>query len=72
VPDAATAVKIAEAVLIPIYGEKQITSEKPLVATLHNGIWTVVGTLPPDVEGGVALVEISRRDARILRMTHGQ
>ena len=30
VPNAETAVKIAEAVLIPIYGEKQVVAERPL------------------------------------------
>jgi len=39
VPDAKTAVAIAEAVLIPIYGKEQINSEKPLKANLKDGIW---------------------------------
>src|ERR1700691_5039173 len=45
VPDPKTAVKIAEAVLIPVYGEKQIESEQPFKAVLENGVWTVDGTL---------------------------
>jgi NTF2 fold immunity protein len=36
VPDAKTAIAIAEAVLIPVYGEKQIAAEQPLHATLKN------------------------------------
>jgi len=32
VPDSASAIQIGEAVLIPIYGKKQIESEKPFTA----------------------------------------
>ncbi len=79
VPDSATAVKIAEAVLIPVYGNKQIESERPFTAKLRNGVWTVSGTLrcpdgkagtTTDCDGGVAVVRISKVDSRILSMTH--
>jgi hypothetical protein len=79
VPDAETAVKIAEAVLIPVYGEKQIASERPFSAKLEGDAWTVSGTLRcPDGKGGmttmcvggVAVVKISKVDARILSMIH--
>jgi len=79
VPDEATAVKIAEAVLIPVYGAKQIDSERPFTATLKKGVWTVAGTLrcpdgkggfSTDCDGGVATVQISKEDARILSMVH--
>ncbi len=46
VPNAETAVKIAEAVLIPVYGKKRIASEEPFHAKLKNGEWHVTGTLP--------------------------
>lgn len=36
VPDQVTAVKIAEAVLIPIYSEKTTADEKPLKAELKG------------------------------------
>jgi len=81
VPDSETAVKIAEAVLAPVYGEKQIESERPFTATLKNGVWTITGTLRcPDgkggtttsCDGGVAEVQISKNDARILYMLHGE
>jgi hypothetical protein len=45
VPDKETAIAIARAVLIPIYGAKQIESEEPLLAHLESGVWTVEGTL---------------------------
>ena len=71
VSDAATAIKIAEAVLIPIYGEKIIDEEKPLKAELKDGIWTVEGTLH-SARGGVAVIEISKDDGTILRASHGK
>jgi len=79
VPDEATAVKIAEAVLIPVYGANKIESERPFTAKLKKGVWTVAGTLrcsdgkggfTTDCVGGVATVQISKRDARILSMIH--
>jgi NTF2 fold immunity protein len=81
VPDSVTAVRIAEAVLIPVYGEKQIESERPFTATLKHGVWTITGTLHcPDgkggitesCDGGVAEVRMSLGDARILYMLHGK
>jgi NTF2 fold immunity protein len=73
VPDAATAIKIAVAVWVPIYGQKQIDSEKPYVATLKGDVWTVVGTFhcEGNCVGGVALIEISKRDGTILKVIHG-
>jgi hypothetical protein len=75
VPDEKTAVRVAEAVLVPIYGEEQVTSERPFVATLNEkgDKWTVYGTLPVQYnKGGVATVEIVKADGRIVRVTHGK
>ena len=79
VPNATTATKIAEAVLIPVYGEEKINSEKPLKAELKSGVWTVSGTLrcpdghggtTTDCVGGTATVKIAKDDGRILFMIH--
>lgn len=71
-----TAVQIAEAVLVPIYGKETIEKEKPLIATLSGDVWTVSGTLHNGFfvkkNGGVALIEISKIDGKILRVTHGK
>jgi hypothetical protein len=73
VPDAVTAMRIAEAVWIPIYGEAHIAAQKPFKATLKGDVWTVTGKdLPPQTLGGVAEADISKRDGRILRVIHGQ
>jgi hypothetical protein len=53
VPSSDTAVQIAEAVLIPVYGKNKIESERPFTAELKDGVWTVSGTLHcPDGKGG--------------------
>ncbi len=72
VPDEQTAMRIAEAIWSPIYGEEKIQREKPFVATLRDGVWTVEGSLPKGWAGGVALAEISKKDGRILRVSHGK
>jgi hypothetical protein len=72
VPDSETAIRIAEAVWIPIYGDKLIAGEKPFKASLEGETWTVTGSLADGHVGGTAIAEISRRDGRILRVTHEQ
>lgn len=72
VPDAGTAIKIAVAVWEPIYGQEQISQQKPYTAVLVNGTWIVEGTLPKLTLGGVAVAEIAKDDGRILRVSHGK
>ena len=73
VPDEATAIRIAEALLFPVYGADQIKREEPFRVTLQDDIWTIEGkTLPRDVVGGVVFLQISKTDARVVRMTHGK
>lgn len=83
VPNSETAIAIAEAVLIPVYGKKQVESERPFTAHRKDDVWTVTGTLycgdrkaqpnnPPMCLGGVAMVEISKVDGHIISMGHGR
>jgi NTF2 fold immunity protein len=75
VPDKTTALRIAEAVLDPIYGEDRIKAEGPLEAKLNDAgdTWIVWGHLPkPANKGGAAYIEISKADGHILRVTHGK
>ena len=74
VPDKQTAIRIAEAVWIPIYGRARVQMQKPFLASLAGGVWTVSGTVKrvkgrPFV-GGVAYIEIAKSDGRVLRVTH--
>lgn len=69
VPDKETAIKIAEAVLLPIYGKK-IYKQRPFVARLKtSNVWAVEGTLHT-TKGGVAYIEIQKKDAKILKIYH--
>ncbi len=70
VPDSATAVRIAVAVWIPIYGAQQIRTEEPFKASLKDSVWTVTGTLSKGQLGGTAVAKIGQRDGRILFVTH--
>jgi hypothetical protein len=72
VPRAEVAIRIAEAVLIPIYGEQNIRGQMPLTAVLEGDVWIVTGTLPPDTAGGVARIEIRKRDGQIIHLSHGR
>ncbi len=72
VPDQETAIRIAVAVWIPIYGKDQIEEKKPYKAILENGIWYVRGSLPEGWFGGVAEAEIHKESGCIIRISHGQ
>ncbi|WP_410498234.1 YbbC/YhhH family protein [Chitinibacter sp. S2-10] len=72
VPDKRTAINVAEAILSTIYGVSIIKSERPFNASLKNGVWTVVGTLPEDAKGGVAEIEISKSTGEVFRVSHGK
>ncbi|MBX7170889.1 MAG: YbbC/YhhH family protein [Pyrinomonadaceae bacterium] len=72
VPDEKTAIEIALKVWIPIYGKETIANEKPYHAILKNGVWTVSGSLPEDWDGGVASVQITQKDGKILKIIHGK
>ena len=72
VPDEETALKIAGAVLLPIYGKETLGQEQPFKAVLVENIWHVSGHLPEGWRGGVAEIEINKTDGKILRVSHGK
>ncbi|HEU4881016.1 MAG TPA: NTF2 fold immunity protein [Longimicrobium sp.] len=71
-PTPEVATQIAYAVLVPIYGVQQIEEQLPLTAQLDGDLWIVQGTLPQGRRGGVARIEISRRNGRISHLSHGR
>ena len=71
VPDENTAIKIAEAVWLPIYGDS-IYNKKPFVASLKDGVWVVQGSLSKHLLGGVPVAEISKENGAVLRVSHGK
>lgn len=73
VPDSLTAIRIAEAVWLPIYG-KAIYERLPFEADLDgDSIWAVAGTMPAGMShGGVPYAEIRKSDGRIVGVGHGE
>jgi NTF2 fold immunity protein len=78
VPDATAASRIAEAVWIPIYGEKTIFEERPYRAKRIGNLWYVEGSLRSSTDpkelivGGVAEITIDAKSGKILRVSHGK
>ena len=77
VPDKDTASLLGELVLKKIYGDNNIDRQKPFKIFLKDNIWTVIGTLSKEEDkeealGGVFMIKISKKDARIIRVTHGR
>ena len=78
VPDSLTAMRVAEAVLEPVYGAALVQRERPFSAKLVKSTWIVRGggvdEVPDSLRraGGVAEVRIARRDGRIEYMSHGK
>jgi hypothetical protein len=72
VPNQSAAIAIAVAVWVPIYGEPAISRQRPYIDRLVDDAWIVEGSLPEGIAGGVARAEIAKKDARILRVTHGR
>ena len=72
VPNAETAIRIAEAVWLPIYGE-DIYDKQPFIAEYNKffGYWAVRGTLPEGSLGGVPEAQIRKRDGKVMFVIHG-
>jgi ATP-dependent Clp protease ATP-binding subunit ClpA len=68
VPDAETAMRIAEAVWIPIFGQKEVESQRPFQVDLEYHIWIVTGSPKEGSEGAALLAKISKADGAILRV----
>jgi hypothetical protein len=72
VPDEQTAIKIAEAVLIPICGNQDVAGERPFQARLEGNVWIIEGTTVKTPFGSVATVKLQRSDGRIISVIHGK
>ena len=81
VPNEQTAISIAEAILFPIYGEKDIRAQRPYIVKLKDGKWSVDGSMPESpsppsgmisqIVGGTFHIVISQRDAQVIEIGHG-
>ena len=69
VPDSETAVKVAEAIWLPIYGNK-IYKNKPFKAKLiSKNVWLISGTMHTE-KGGVPYIKLQKSDCRVLEVYH--
>ena len=71
--NASVAVKVAEVILIDIYGAEVINNEKPLRAKLINdSVWLKSGTLAGkgEAKGGDAHIKIRKKDGAVLGVIH--
>lgn len=70
VPNKETAIRVAEAIWLPIYGDK-IYRNKPFIAKLNGDVWVVEGTLHTD-SGGVPYIEIRKEDCKVMDVYHSK
>ena len=67
VPDKETAIKLAEVILFRLYGEKNISAQKPYSVTKDENIWWVCGAPPPSGSFGSSFkIAISQQTGAIL------
>ncbi len=72
VPDTKTALRVAEAILIAVYGEEEIAKQRPFkIALVDNEVWLVWGTLDQRYLGGTGVIKISKRTGKVLFLSHG-
>jgi len=72
VPNETTAINIAKAIWLPIYGNN-ILDKSPFNAILKDSsVWIVKGILPEGVKGGVPYIEIRKSNCEILKVEHGK
>ncbi|WP_165759122.1 NTF2 fold immunity protein [Niastella yeongjuensis] len=65
-----SALKIAEEIAFRTYGNV-IKNELPLKGRLSgDSVWIVEGTLPEGADGGTVYIELSKRDYKLLKLTH--
>ena len=72
VADKETAIRIAEAILSPVYGEKAIRGQRPYQVTLKDGKWTVDGTASSASFGESFHIVILQSDGRVLEIGYGR
>lgn len=72
VADAVVAAAVGEMILGAVYGRDRIRAQLPLLAVESEGVWTIRGQRARGTLGGVALIEVRRRDGAVVRVTHSR
>ena len=69
VPDEATAIRIAEAVLTPIHGQAQVEAQRPYVVTSPTKeYWFVYGSTYKKQVGGGFFVAVKKKSGCVTRI----
>jgi NTF2 fold immunity protein len=72
VPNEETAIKVGEAILLPIY-KQDVKKYKYKAVLLDSNIWFVYGTLNgKDLLGGVPCVKLQKSDCKVLAVDYGK
>jgi NTF2 fold immunity protein len=69
---AMTAMTVAEAILIEIYGEANITKQKPYNIYHIKNYWIMDGSLPKGSVGRTFHIIIDDRTSKVIEITHGK
>jgi len=71
IPNEYVAIKVAEPILIAIYGEESINRQKPFSVEKDPffNAWIIRGSLPEGYRGGVFTIVIRRNDGRLLHVS---
>ncbi len=72
IKDSLTAIKIAEPILFGIYGEKNITAQRPYEVYLIDNNWVLMGTISKHRRGGTFLIILDAMDSRVVKIIHGK
>lgn len=66
------ALRLARIYLVEIYGDKNVEKQEPFLIDDLKEKWRVSGVLKPNYLGGVAEIEIRKKDGAVLRVYHGK
>lgn len=67
-----TAVSVAESILFPIYGKKNIIDQRPYKVNKIDGYWVINGTLSQNKLGGTFLIILNSKDGKVIKLSHGK
>ncbi len=70
VPDEQTAINVAKAVWLPIYGKKALMFKRYRITLLDNSIWVIEGGNTLGWNGGGPFIRIEKERGTILQVTH--
>ena len=71
-PDEITAIKVVEPILFRIYGKENILKQRPYEIIKQNDYYIINGTMKKPAPGGVFVIIINSKNAKIIELIHGE